>query len=184
MASSANPREGVSGRGRSAIQRGGLVAEGEGPLQGRYSQWLETEAPYKTLLATALREEAKQKKAAAARLKAEARENAAREKAAAKEQADELRQTAPAAETRYTAKASFGCTSQSEYMRLVGIAARGDTDGLATALTLAALADECTTFHGGEAVYIVDRAGGTELVQVRFRGRGPHTWWISDTFLR
>jgi hypothetical protein len=161
-----------------------LLLKGKGQYKADTSQWLETEASSKALLATALREEATQKQAAVARLKSEARENAAREKAAAKEQMDKLHQTAAAVETRYTAKASFGCTSQSEYMRLVGIAARGDTDGLATALTLAALADECTTFHGGEAVYVVDRAGGTELVQVRFKGRGPHTWWISDTFLR
>jgi len=43
---------------------------------------------------------------------------------------------------------------------------------------------QLSTFHGGEAVYVVDRAGGTELVQIRFKGRGPHSWWISDTFLR
>jgi hypothetical protein len=161
-----------------------LLLKGKGDYKADTSQWLKTEASYKTLLASALKEEAKLKKAAVARLKAEARENAALEKAAAKEQVDERRQTAEAADTRYTTKASFGCTSQSEYLTLVGIAASGNTDGLATALTLAALADECTTFHGGEAVYVVGRAGGTELVQIRFKGRGPHSWWISDTFLR
>jgi len=162
-------QEALAAAGAQGYDEAVLLLKGKGRYKADTSQWLKTDASYKTLLTRALREEAKQKRAAVARLKAEARER---------------RQTAAAVEMRYTAKASFGCTSQSEYMRLVEIAARGDTDGLATALTLAALADDCTTFHGGEAVYVVDSAGGTELVQIRFKGRGPHRWWISDTFLR
>lgn len=61
-------------------------------------------------------------------------------------------------------------------------------------LTRAALADECTTFHAGEAVNVVAThlrppdplLGGQRLslTKISFKGRGPRAWWTSPTVIR
>jgi hypothetical protein len=61
-------------------------------------------------------------------------------------------------------------------------------------LTRAALADECTKFHAGEAVNVVAThlrppdplLGGQRLslTKISFKGRGPRAWWTSPTVIR
>lgn len=91
---------------------------------------------------------------------------------------------AVAARGKHTTKAHFACTSEDEYEGLVILAAGGSSthDEFQKELVRALMADECTTFHAGEAVNVLATREG--MTKIRFKGRGPRAWWTSPTVIQ
>jgi hypothetical protein len=99
-----------------------------------------------------------------------------------------------AAPGHVTKEAHYGCTNWNEYEGLVIMAAGGQTQAFQDELTRAALADECTTFHAGEEVVVIETRTGkpdplfggkrVTLSKISFKGRGSRGWWTSPGMIR
>jgi hypothetical protein len=95
---------------------------------------------------------------------------------------------------RQTKGSSYGCSSWNEYEGLLLMEAGGKTDAFRQELTRATLAGECTTFHGGEEVQVLEtKTSGPDpllggktltLVKISFKKYGAQGWWTSPAVLR
>lgn len=96
--------------------------------------------------------------------------------------------------SKHTTKAHYACTSEDEYEGLLIMAASSESStqsAFQSELVRATLADQCTTFHAGEAVTVLTTHVGAPdpllngqrltLIKIRFKGRGPRAWWTSPT---
>jgi len=70
----------------------------------------------------------------------------------------------------------FGCSDREYFEKLIGYAVDKDNEAFKRALAAGVVADNCTLFKNGEAVYTVDTAVFSGLVKVRRKGETQEYW--------